>query len=218
MINPAGMSSEASSGEKRFCVQTEFAIRPKPRITTCVSLNGEVVRKVENIWEKLPQSEEDKDKIERFLRKQHQEIIKDIKEKGEKLVLSIDETKKIATYEEKQWEPTVLKIKEVISRMQGVTGSILLSKDDQIIGQDILNSKDQTMVDLTRCSIDLVSFLSSGLKVGNLVGGLLESNKMRLAFIPLKNNFLVIMVNPEVDIKDLVQKIKSVVQTSLWAF
>ena len=93
MISPAGISSEASSGEKRFCVQTEFAARPKPRITTCVSLNGEVVQKVERFWEKLPQSEEDKDEIERFLRKQHQGVIKNIKEKEEKFGSSKDEAK-----------------------------------------------------------------------------------------------------------------------------
>lgn len=95
MINPAGISSEAGSGEKKYCVQTEFAPRPKPRITTSVSLNGEVVQKVENLWEKLPQSEEDKDEIERFLKKQHQEVIKDIKERGERFVLSKDEAKKM---------------------------------------------------------------------------------------------------------------------------
>jgi ABC-type phosphate/phosphonate transport system substrate-binding protein len=93
MINPAGISSEANFREMKFCVQTEFAPRPKPRITTSVSLNGEMVQKVEKFWEKLPQSEEDKDEIERFLRKQHQEVIKNIKEKEEKFVSSKDEAK-----------------------------------------------------------------------------------------------------------------------------
>jgi len=108
MINPAGISNEASSGEKRFCVQTEFAARPKPRITTSVSLNGEVVQNVEKFWEKLPQSEEDKDEIERFLRKQHQEVIKNIKEKEEKFVSSKDEAKGIAVPLEKQPQRTTL--------------------------------------------------------------------------------------------------------------
>lgn len=211
MINPAGISSEASSGEKRFCVQTEFATRPKPRITTSVSLNGEVVQKVENIWEKLPQSEEDKDEIERFLRKQHQEVIKDIKEKGEKVVSSKDEAKEIATCEEKQGEPVILKAKEEISGIEGVTAWVIFSNDDQIIDQDVFDVKDQTMVDLARGGKDLVSFLSSVLRVGNLVGGLLENEQMRIVFIPIKNNFLVVKVNTEVDIKDLVQKIKLVV-------
>jgi len=108
MINPAGISGEASSGEKKFCVQTEFAPRPKPRITTSVSLNGEVVQKVEKFWEKLPQSEEDKDEIERFLRKQHQEVIKNIKEKEEKFVSSKDEAKEMVVSLERQPRPATL--------------------------------------------------------------------------------------------------------------
>ncbi|MFQ6032433.1 MAG: hypothetical protein ACE5K2_05875 [Candidatus Zixiibacteriota bacterium] len=211
MINPAGISSEASYGEKRFCVQTEFAPRPKPRITTSVSLNGEVVQKVENLWEKLPQSEEDKDEIERFLRKQHQKVIKEIKEKGKRFVLSKDEAKKIATGEEEQWERVILRVKELISATQGVTGYMLFSKDEQIIPQDILNSKDKICVDLAQCRKDLASFLSSVSKVGNFIGGLLEGKKMRMVFIPIKNNFFAGRVNPDVDLKDLVQKIRSVV-------
>ena len=206
MISPAGISGEASSGEKKYCVQTEFAPRPKPRITTSVSLNGEVVQKVENVWDKLPQTEEDKDEIERFLKKQHQEIIKEIKEKGEKFILSKDEAQKIASYQ------VISKVKEVISGIEGVTGCVFFSRDNQIIGQDLLNAKDQTMVDLAQCSRDLASSLSSVSKVGNLVGGILESKEMRMVLIPIKNNFLTVKVNPDVDIKELVQKIRSVVQ------
>lgn len=106
MINPAGISGEASSGEKRFLVQTEFASRPKPRITTSISLNGEVVQKVENLWEKLPQTEEDRYEIERFLKKQHFEVIKNIKEKKEEFASSKDEEKKTALASEKPPEQT----------------------------------------------------------------------------------------------------------------
>ncbi len=218
MINPAGISGEASSGEKKFCVQTEYAPRPKPRITTSVSLNGEVVRKVENFWKRLPQSEEDKDEIERFLKKQHQEVIKNIKENGEKFVLSRDEAKNIVTHEEKQSDLVILEAKEVISRVQGVTGCVLLSKGDQIIGQDALNSQDQTLVELARCSKDLASFLPSVSKVGNLVGGLLESKQMRMVFVPIKDDFFAVRVNPAADIKQLVQKIRSAVFSSSGAF
>jgi len=208
MINPAGISSEASSGEKKFCVQTEFAPRPNPRITTSISLNGEVVQKVENLWEKLPQSQEDKDEIERFLRKQHRQVMKNIKEDGEKFALPKDT--KIAACEERQGKPIILKVKEVIRGTQGVTGWVLFAKDDQIIDQDLLDSKDQTVVDLTRCTKDLAAFLSLVSKVGDPVGGFLESKEGRMIFIPIVDNFLAVGVNPEVNVKDLVQKIRSV--------
>jgi len=213
MINPAGISSEASSGEKKFCVQTEFAPRPNPRITTSISLNGEVVQKVENLWEKLPQSQEDKDEIERFLRKQHRQVMKNIKEDGEKFALSKDT--RIAASEEREGRPAILKVKEVIRGTQGVTGWVIFAKDDQIIDQDLLDSKDQTVADLTRCTRDLAAFLSFVSKVGHPVGGLLESKEGRMIFIPIVDNFLAVRVNPEVNVKDLVQKIRSVLMRSV---
>ncbi len=213
MINPAGISGEASWGEERFCVQTEFASRPKPRITTSISLNGEVVEKVENVWDKLPLSEEDKDEIERSLRKQHWEVIEHIKEKGS--VSSIQGAEKTLTREEKQTEEMISRIKEVISISEGVTGCVLFSEDDRIIGQDVLDSTDQTIIDLTRSTDDLASSLSAISKVGNLVGGLLRSEQMRMVFIPIENNFLALRVNPDVDVKRLVQNIKPANQRGL---
>jgi hypothetical protein len=115
MINPAGISGEASSGEKRFLVQTEFAPRPKPRITTSISLNGEVVQKVENLWEKLPQSEEDRYEIERFLKKQHFEVIKNIEEKKEGFLLSKE--KKTALASEKPPEQTTFIVDKKVLRL-----------------------------------------------------------------------------------------------------
>jgi predicted regulator of Ras-like GTPase activity (Roadblock/LC7/MglB family) len=211
MFNPAGVSGEANSGEKKYCVQTEFAPRPKPRITTSVSLNGEVVLKVENVWEKLPQSEEDKDEIEKFLKKQHQEVIKDITEKRDDSVLTKNEAKKNSICQEERGDEAILKIKEAISEIQGVIGWTLFTSDGQVIGHDVLNSEDQNMAGLAQHSIDLASLLSSVSKVGSLVGGVLESEEMRLVFIPTGENLFAVRVNPEVNIKELVQKIRSMV-------
>jgi hypothetical protein len=66
---------------------------------------------------------------------------------------------------------------------------VLFSEDDRIIGQDVLDSRDQTIIDLSRSTDDLASSLSSVSKVGNLVGGLLRSEQMRMVFIPIENNF-----------------------------
>jgi hypothetical protein len=211
MINPAGVSGEASSGEKRFCVQTEFAPRPKPRITTSIALNGEVVQKVENLWDKLPQSEEDRDQIERVLRKQHQQVINDIEQRGDRFALSEKDPTKTASSEQMQNEKLIAKIKGAISGNEGITGCVLFSSEDQIIGRDILGTKDQALVDLSQATKDLVSFLSSVSKVGNPAGGLFKYEQMRTVFIPIENNFLALRVNPDVDVKQLVQSIKSTI-------
>jgi hypothetical protein len=55
----------------------------------------------------------------------------------------------------------------------------------------------------------LVSLLSSVSKVGNLSGGLLEDKEMKTVFIPIEDDWLSVRVNPDVDVKQLVKKIKS---------
>ena len=139
--------------------------------------------------------------------------MKNIKEDREKFALPKDT--KIAACEERQGRPVILKVKEVIRGIQGVTGWVLFAKDDQIIDQDLLDSKDQTVPDLTRCTRDLAAFLSFVSKVGHPVGGLLESEEARMIFIPIVDNFLAVRVNPEVNVKDLVQNIRSVLMRSV---
>ena len=82
---PAGLSSEASLGDTRLVVQTEFAIRPQPRVTTTIFLEGQVVKKVEKIWEGSAQTEEEKGEIEKFLKRQHQQVLEKIKDKKENM-------------------------------------------------------------------------------------------------------------------------------------
>ena len=56
-------------------VQTEYAYRPTPRITTTISREGQVVHKVERSLSRPIQSLEEQSKVEITLRRQHSEII-----------------------------------------------------------------------------------------------------------------------------------------------
>jgi thymidylate kinase len=86
MMIPAGLSSEACHGDTKLVVQTEFALRPQPRVTTTVFIKGQVVEKMEKMWEKSPQTQEENEEIEKFLKRQHRQVLKIIKDKKEKLV------------------------------------------------------------------------------------------------------------------------------------
>jgi hypothetical protein len=124
------------------------------------------------------------------------------------LALSERDTAKTASSQEIQNEELILKIRQAISGNEGITGCVLLSSEDRIIGQDVFGTKDQALVDLSQATKDLVSFLSSVSEVGNPAGGLFEYEQMRTVFIPIENNFLALRVNPDVDVKRLVQSIK----------
>ena len=207
MMIPNGLISEANFKDTKFCVQTEFAQRPQPRVTTTISLNGEVVEKVENIWERLPQTEEDKQKIEKFLKRQHQQVLEKIREKSEKFASPQREKEKVASAE----EDVVLKVNQELSGTDGVFGWILLSKDDEIIAPGISQSEIKDTVDFARRVKDLSIFLPSVTRLGNFVGGILEAPGSCILFSPLQAQFLAVKLDPKVDFKNLVKRIKSVI-------
>ena len=207
MIIPGGLSSEASFKDTKFCVQTEFAQRPKPRVTTTISLNGEVVEKVENIWEKLPQTEEDKQEIEKFLKKQHQQVLKKIKNRSEKLASPDWEKEEVASSE----EDVILKVNQELSGTDGVFGWLFILPDGQILTHQISEPENRDAKDLMRRIKDLSIFLPSVSRLGNFVGGTLDSPVGFLLFLPLQTHLLAVQLDPKVDLRNLVKKIKSVI-------
>lgn len=204
MIIPGGLSSEASFKDTKFCVQTEFAQRPKPRVTTTISINGEVVEKVENVWERLPQTEEDKQEIEKFLKRQHQQVLEKIKNRRGKLASPEREKEEVASAE----EDVVLKVKEELSGADGVFGWVFILQGGQMLTHPISEPVDKDLVQRIK---DFSSFLPSVTRLGEFVGGILEAPGSCMVFLPLQTHFLAIELDPKVDLKNLVQRIQSVI-------
>ncbi len=80
---PVGRTSMAKQGDKSLQVQTEYAPRPAPRITTTVSHQGQVIHKIERTLSKTIDSPEAQDQVERTLRSQHAEIVGLIQKRGD---------------------------------------------------------------------------------------------------------------------------------------
>ncbi|MFQ5499952.1 MAG: hypothetical protein ACE5FH_09790 [Candidatus Zixiibacteriota bacterium] len=73
---PVGLTSLVKTGDTALQLQTEYAGRPYPRVTTTIQSNGQVLHKVE---QKLPgpvQSPDDQSRIEALIRRQHSEVTK----------------------------------------------------------------------------------------------------------------------------------------------
>jgi hypothetical protein len=206
MIIPGGLASEASVKETKYCVQTEFAKRPKPRVTTTITINGEVVEKVENIWDRLPQTEEDKKEVETFLKKQHQQVLENIKnKKAESANLGLEpkgsaEAKGTST----------LKIEEELSRIPGIYGWILLSEDNGMKANRFPTKIKGDYSDIVRSVKHFSELLSSDTTLGNFQGGILEDPDSRMVFLPLHTQFLAVQVESQTDVKKLIQSIKAV--------
>lgn len=77
---PAGRTSRIVKGAIEIQIQTEFAARPSPRLTTSIFSKGQVMHKVEQELQTEITTFEDKVRIEDKLRKQHFEVLKTLKD------------------------------------------------------------------------------------------------------------------------------------------
>lgn len=71
---PTGRTSLVKRGELKLQLQTEYASRPAPRITTTISRDGRVLHKIERELLKTIESIEEQQHIERVIRRQHDDI------------------------------------------------------------------------------------------------------------------------------------------------
>ncbi|MEW6413325.1 MAG: hypothetical protein AB1483_12785 [Candidatus Zixiibacteriota bacterium] len=76
---PNGRTSLVKRGQTSLQVQTEYAFRPYPRLTTTVLNNGQVVHKIEKKLERPISSQEEQCEVERQIKRQHHEIVTIIK-------------------------------------------------------------------------------------------------------------------------------------------
>jgi|GEM_PF-1297965 len=206
MIMPGGLSSEAKLKDAKFCVQTEFAQRPKPRVTTTISRDGVVLKKVENAWEGLPQTEEEKDQIERFLKRQHQDVIA-------KITRGMDEPDAPPGQVDKITAPDknlIGRIDQELSATDGVLGWVHVSGEDRTTSHHLPPSEANRMSDLLDPLRDVSSLMTSFSGLGSLVGGILESRENSELCLPLGRHFLVVKADFRVNLKDLAQRIRSV--------
>jgi hypothetical protein len=77
-IAPAGRTSSLTWEGKVFQVQTEFVTRPNPKVVSSIILDGKLIHKVEKMW-KGKLNEENQEKLEQFLKKEHETVAKALK-------------------------------------------------------------------------------------------------------------------------------------------
>ena len=71
---PAGRTSVVNKGDQHLQVQTEYARRPAPRITTTISIKGQVINKVERALDREIESVEEQSRVEIIMKRQHAEV------------------------------------------------------------------------------------------------------------------------------------------------
>jgi hypothetical protein len=82
MRTPAGRTSSVRALNKVFILQTEFLIKPRPRIVTSVALDGQIIHKVERTYDSALETDEDLKVAEAAVVAQHQNLAKKMQTNG----------------------------------------------------------------------------------------------------------------------------------------
>ncbi len=77
---PTGRTSLVKRGDLAIQVQTEYAYRPYPRITTTILSDGQVLHKVEKKLEQPISSPDEQTRVEGFIKNQHGVVLEAIEE------------------------------------------------------------------------------------------------------------------------------------------
>jgi len=89
MYIPAGRTSKVERRQVSLHVQTEYAGRPMPRITTTILNGGRVVHKIERNLDKPIESPEEQARVEWSIKRQHAEIIEIIRDESKNLAIQV---------------------------------------------------------------------------------------------------------------------------------
>ncbi|MEW6050060.1 MAG: hypothetical protein AB1644_03240 [Candidatus Zixiibacteriota bacterium] len=72
---PVGRTSLVKKGAVSLQVQTEYASRPNPRITTCILNSGQILHKIERTLERPVVTIEEQLHVEGTIKRQHAEVL-----------------------------------------------------------------------------------------------------------------------------------------------
>lgn len=173
---PCGRTSLVNRNGTALQVQTEYAYRPYPRVTTTILDGGRVLHKVEKKLEKCVESPEEQVEMEEIIKRQHYQIMLIIKDQKPKKVQTI-QTQRIRVLT----EPT---FKEELKAIAGVEKVFFLDKGGAFDNEEDAFNFKKYFPSLYKGLTDLIEMFMRlpGAEVDR-EKGVLELKKDRLYFI-----------------------------------
>lgn len=168
---PAGRTSLVKNGDVPLQVQTEYAYRPYPRITTTILNNGQVVHKIEKKLLQPISSLDEQTRVERFLQVQHGEVLKTIK------------TNPPQVADESQPEPQTLTISENLATVPGVQRIFHLDAAGNFVGMDDQHQFKETFGAILKNLTDVMDVFVLSPEGDRRERGVCEVERDRLYFV-----------------------------------
>ncbi|MBI5267301.1 MAG: hypothetical protein HY851_08725 [candidate division Zixibacteria bacterium] len=129
---PAGRTSLVKKGDMSLQVQTEYAVRPSPRITTTILRSGQVLHKIERSLNRPVESFDEQRTIESGMARQHQDVVDIIQ------AASVEATMNLTARFAPEVKPEPLTgVAGKISAIPGVRKLYRLDNEGNFIGADL---------------------------------------------------------------------------------
>ncbi len=190
---PLGRLSSHDHAGKTIQIQTEFATRPQPRVTTSVVLDGRIVHKADSPWEQGIESEEDRKNLEKFLSDQHHKVRDMVRAQAEEIVGKTAQTTESPEFPDSSFRDSMV---EVLGSLPSVTGVYEFDEQGKTIFshnyQEIFAEWDREFKMLTR----LVDKLPDIIRVGEFRHGCCWFQSENVIILNIQGRRFGIMTDP----------------------
>ncbi|MEE8577985.1 MAG: hypothetical protein V3T31_12080 [candidate division Zixibacteria bacterium] len=192
MYIPVGRTSLVKRGDMALQLQTEYAPRPAPRITTTISSNGQVMHKVERPLDRPIETFEQQRHTERLMRRQHDEISVIIQQESFAAVLNLPPM----SAEVGQGKTITDRLRDI----PGVTHIFRLDHEGNFVGKDSAKLFRKSFSAVSNSLRDLISLFARLPGVdGAHETGVCEIEPNRLYFASVGSEYLFIVIPPDAE-------------------
>jgi hypothetical protein len=195
-------------GQAALQVQTEYAGRPYPRLTTTVLNSGQVVHKIEKKLERPIGSHEEQTEVERLIKRQHQEIVAIIKKTSISNPAMLDDIK--------QSSNKYISLADRIRSTTGVQKLYALDNDGNFLDTDNAFEFKKAFSVLFKGLRDLIDVFTTlpGITIAR-EKGVYEMERNRLYMVSCGDALYIVLVKPTVENMDYETAFKKALAESL---
>ena len=205
---PNGRTSLVKRGQTALQVQTEYACRPYPRLTTTVLNSGQVVHKIEKKLERPVGSHEEQTEIERLIKRQHQEIVSIIKETSMSNTTMLEGIKQLCN--------KYISLADRIRSIDGVQKLYDLDNDGNFLNTDNAFEFKKAFSVLFKGLRDIIDVFATlpGITIAR-EKGVYEIERNRLYMVSCGDALYIVLVRPTIEDIDYETVLKKALAESL---
>lgn len=186
--------------DKLFQVQTEFARRPKQRVTSSVVLEGRTIHKTDREWNGDLAVEEDRDGLDQFIAEQHKQTLDLVKAQAHEFLREDSRT----PVEDGYPEPTIRDtIEEVLRSVPYTIGLYEFDPEGQVIYRqsfrDVVADWDREFAAMST----LVFGMPTIIRVGNFRYGMVHFGAENLIAARIRGRAFGILTDPSATVEHL---------------